>query len=94
MRNHALLSFFHNSGARIQEALDLCPEAIRFDTPSCVHLFGKGRKERICPALAGNRGAAEKAAGVIAASAKRADVRQPLRRADQRLRRPAQARGL
>lgn len=48
-RDHALLSFLYNSGARIQEALDLCPDAIRFDSPSCVRLTGKGRKERICP---------------------------------------------
>ena len=51
LRDHALLSFLYNSGARIQEALDLCPEAIRFETPSCVRLYGKGRKERICPLL-------------------------------------------
>jgi integrase/recombinase XerC len=49
MRDHALLSFLYNSGARIQEALDLCTEAIRFETPCCVRLHGKGRKERICP---------------------------------------------
>jgi integrase/recombinase XerC len=49
MRDHVLLSFLYNSGARIQEALDLCPEAIRFETPNFVRLYGKGRKERICP---------------------------------------------
>src|SRR3546814_6425062 len=49
MRDHALLSFLYNSGARIQEALDLCPDAIRFDAPHCARLNGKGRKERICP---------------------------------------------
>lgn len=49
MRDHALLSFLYNSGARIQEALDLCPDAVRFDSPSCVRLTGKGRKERVCP---------------------------------------------
>lgn len=48
-RDHALLSFLYNTGARIQEALDVCPNAIRFDSPRCVRLFGKGRKERICP---------------------------------------------
>jgi site-specific recombinase XerD len=48
-RDHALLSFLYNTGARIQEALDVCPAAIRFDTPLCVRLLGKGRKERICP---------------------------------------------
>jgi site-specific recombinase XerD len=48
-RDHALLSFLYNTGARIQEALDVCPAAIRFDAPLCVRLSGKGRKERICP---------------------------------------------
>lgn len=48
-RDHALLSFLYNTGARIQEALDVCPSAIRFDAPACVRLFGKGRNERICP---------------------------------------------
>jgi integrase/recombinase XerC len=49
LRDHALLSFLYNSGARIQEALELTSEAIRFETPNCVRLYGKGRKERICP---------------------------------------------
>ena len=48
-RDHALLTFLYNSGARIQEALDVCPAAIRFEAPLCVRLLGKGRKERICP---------------------------------------------
>ncbi len=48
-RDHALLSFLYNTGARIQEALDVCPRAIRFDSPACVRLYGKGRKERVCP---------------------------------------------
>ena len=48
-RDHALLSFLYNTGARIQETLDVCPAAIRFDAPLCVRLLGKGRKERICP---------------------------------------------
>jgi site-specific recombinase XerD len=48
-RDHVLLSFLYNTGARIQEALDVCPRAIRFDSPSCVRLYGKGRKERLCP---------------------------------------------
>ena len=48
-RDHALLSFLYNTGARVQEALDVCPRAIRFDSPGCVRLYGKGRKERVCP---------------------------------------------
>jgi site-specific recombinase XerD len=48
-RDHALLAFLYNTGARIQEALDLCPQAIRFETPAHVRLMGKGQKERLCP---------------------------------------------
>jgi site-specific recombinase XerD len=48
-RDHALLSFLYNMGARIQEALELYANAIRWDTPACVRLYGKGRKERLCP---------------------------------------------
>jgi site-specific recombinase XerD len=48
-RDHALLSFLYNTGGRIQEALDVCPRAIRFDSPACVRLYGKGRKERLSP---------------------------------------------
>lgn len=48
-RDHALLCFLYNTGARIQEALDVCPQSIRFDPPSYVRLIGKGKKERLCP---------------------------------------------
>src|SRR5262249_6192373 len=48
-RDHALLALLYNSGARIQEALNLCPKDIRFEPPAQVRLQGKGHKERICP---------------------------------------------
>lgn len=48
-RDHVLLAFLFNSGARIQEALDLTPQALRLESPFHVRLLGKGRKERICP---------------------------------------------
>ncbi|MGQ0834781.1 MAG: tyrosine-type recombinase/integrase [Gammaproteobacteria bacterium] len=48
-RDHLLLAFLYNTGARIQEALNVCPAAIRFEPPATVKLLGKGRKERICP---------------------------------------------
>jgi integrase len=25
------------------------PQALRLDSPACVRLYGKGRKERMCP---------------------------------------------
>lgn len=69
MRDHALLSLLYNSGARIQEALDLCPKAIRFDAPGCVRLLGKGRKERICPLWPETVLLLKKAVGAATASA-------------------------
>jgi site-specific recombinase XerD len=48
-RDHALLALLYNTGARIQEALDVCPRSIRFESPAQVELLGKGRKTRICP---------------------------------------------
>jgi site-specific recombinase XerD len=48
-RDHALLSLLYNTGARIQEALDLRPQDVHFKSPAHVRLMGKGRKERISP---------------------------------------------
>ncbi len=48
-RDHVLFSLLYNTGARIQEALNITPGSIRFDSPAHVHLIGKGKKERICP---------------------------------------------
>ncbi len=48
-RDHALLALLYNTGARIQEALSLCPSAVRLAAPAHVRLYGKGRKERLCP---------------------------------------------
>lgn len=48
-RDHALFNFLYNTGARIQEALNVRPRDIRFEAPPCVRLSGKGRKERVCP---------------------------------------------
>lgn len=48
-RDYALLAFLYNSGARVQEALDLRAPALQLDRPYQVRLFGKGRKERVCP---------------------------------------------
>ena len=48
-RDQVLLAVLYNTGARIQEALNINPRALRLESPSHVRLFGKGRKERICP---------------------------------------------
>ena len=48
-RDYAILAFLYNSGARVQEAIDLRASALQLDRPYQVHLVGKGRKERVCP---------------------------------------------
>jgi integrase/recombinase XerD len=48
-RDHALLLALFNTGARVQELLDLRPVDCQLDRPYQVRLYGKGRKERLCP---------------------------------------------
>lgn len=48
-RDYALLLFLYNTGARVQEVVDLEVGDLRLDAPSQVKLTGKGRKERVCP---------------------------------------------
>jgi site-specific recombinase XerD len=48
-RDRALLLTLFNTGARVQELLDIRTSDLQLDRPSFVRLFGKGRKERLCP---------------------------------------------
>ncbi len=48
-RDHTLLLTLFNTGARVQELLDLRPVDLQLDRPYQVRLLGKGRKERFCP---------------------------------------------
>jgi integrase/recombinase XerD len=48
-RDRALLLFLYNTGARVSEALAVRPQDLRLDRPRQVRLWGKGRKERLCP---------------------------------------------
>ncbi len=50
-RDYLLLALLYDTGARIQELLDLTPSDVRLVTPSFVRLRGKGRRERLCPLL-------------------------------------------
>ncbi len=49
LRDRALLAFSYNTGARISEVLAVSTQDLRLESPFQVRLFGKGRKERICP---------------------------------------------
>lgn len=48
-RDHALLLTLFNTGARVQEFLDIRPRDLQLVRPFHVLLYGKGRKERFCP---------------------------------------------
>lgn len=48
-RDYALLITMFNTGARVQEILDMRIRDMQLINPYQVHLFGKGRKERLCP---------------------------------------------
>lgn len=48
-RNLALIALMYDSGARVQEIIDLSPSSLRIDKPSCITLHGKGNKKRIIP---------------------------------------------
>jgi integrase/recombinase XerD len=50
-RDYLLIALLYDTGARIQELLDLKPCDIRFAAPPFVRLRGKGRRERTCPLL-------------------------------------------
>lgn len=48
-RNLALISLMYDSGARVQEIINLSPSSLRMAKPACLTLFGKGNKKRIVP---------------------------------------------
>lgn len=48
-RDHALFALMLNTGARVQEILDLRVSDVRLEPPYQVRLHGKGGKVRICP---------------------------------------------
>jgi site-specific recombinase XerD len=50
-RDYVLLSILYDTGARIQELLDLMPVDFHLEAPAFVCVRGKGRRERLCPLL-------------------------------------------
>jgi integrase/recombinase XerD len=48
-RDYALLVTMFNTGARVQEIVALRVADLRLEPPPHLRLFGKGRKERLCP---------------------------------------------
>ena len=50
-RDAVLLSLLYDTGARVQELIDLSVRDIRLDAPAQVRLTGKGRKTRCVPLM-------------------------------------------
>ncbi|MFO8055619.1 MAG: site-specific integrase [Bacteroidales bacterium] len=50
-RDLALLSLMYDTGARVQEIIDLIPSALHLDKPTTIRITGKGNKTRIIPLL-------------------------------------------
>lgn len=50
-RDLTLLCVLYDTGARVQEVVDLCVEDVRLDSPALLTLTGKGRKKRQVPLM-------------------------------------------
>jgi site-specific recombinase XerD len=48
-RDHLLLGMLYNTGARVSEMVGVCVADVVLDGAACVHLHGKGRKQRTVP---------------------------------------------
>ncbi len=52
-RDAVMLSLLYDTGARVQELVDLSVRDVRLDSPAQIRLTGKGRKTRVVPLLSG-----------------------------------------
>ena len=50
-RDLTLLSLMYDTGARVQETIDLTPSMLRLNKPSTIKIVGKGNKARLVPML-------------------------------------------
>lgn len=57
-RDYNLFALLFNTGARVQEILDLRVRDVRLDPPQQLRLHGKGGKMRLCPIWPKNRAVA------------------------------------
>jgi integrase/recombinase XerD len=50
-RNLTMLFLLYESGARVQELVDLTPSCLRLEKPALIRLHGKGDKTRVVPLM-------------------------------------------
>jgi len=51
VRDLAMLGLMYDTGARVQEIIDLTPSSLRLDNPYTIKIVGKGKKARIVPLM-------------------------------------------
>lgn len=51
IRDLAMLALMYDTGARVQEIIDLTPSSLRLEKPYTIKLIGKGTKARIVPLM-------------------------------------------
>lgn len=49
LRDLAIMAVMYETGARVQEMIDMMPSSLRFGTTATVELHGKGNKTRLVP---------------------------------------------
>jgi site-specific recombinase XerD len=54
-RDLVLITCLYDTGARVQELIDLKVDDVRFDSPATIRLTGKGNKVRIVPLMGNTR---------------------------------------
>ncbi|MCD7832857.1 MAG: site-specific integrase [Lachnospiraceae bacterium] len=74
LRDLAVMTMLYESGARVQEVIDLTPANVRFSSTAVVELHGKGNKTRLVPI---NADAASIVRNYIR-RCKRTDISEPL----------------
>jgi site-specific recombinase XerD len=74
-RDYVLLSLLYDTGARIQELLDLAPCNFHLESPPFVRILGKGRRERFCPLLPQSARLVQK---FLCTQGRRSDEQEPL----------------
>lgn len=74
-RDYVLLSLLYDTGARIQELLDLAPCNFHLESPPFVRVLGKGRRERFCPLLPQSARLVQK---FLCTQGRRSDEQEPL----------------
>jgi site-specific recombinase XerD len=74
-RDYVLLSLLYDTGARIQELLDVAPCNFHLEAPPFVRVRGKGRRERFCPLLPQSARLVRK---FLCAQGRRLDEQEPL----------------